>query len=100
MMAHSLVNIGLDNGLKPIWSQAINESVLMHFLIGPFNGNKCQCLVNQNTIGLQETVLLNVDCKMFAILCRPQFVNVETNARVIYIGGQRFAALCQDIILN
>ena len=63
-------NINSDNGLPPVWCQAIIWTIA-HLL----SNNKLQWNFNHNTKILnQEIVFENVICEMAAILSRPQWV--------------------------
>ena len=71
------VGIGSDNGLSPIWHQAIILTNAKLLSIGPL-GTNYSANFNQNTKTLiHENASENVVSEMAAILSRGRWVNAE-----------------------
>ena len=64
-----------DNGLSPVWHQAIIGIDAVVVLIGPLQTNSIEILGQNKTILIQQNEYENVVCKVAAILSRPHCVN-------------------------
>ena len=71
------VNIGSDNGMTPIWRQAIIWTNAGLLSIGPLGTNLpvSEISIKMKKPIIHENAFENTDCKMAAILYRERWVN-------------------------
>ena len=77
-----LTIIDSDNGLSPGRRQAIIWTNAGILLIGPLGTNFSELSIEIQTFSLKEKSFESVVCEMAAILCRPQCVNCNAEARI------------------